>query len=105
MEIFIVMAHKLPLKRKKPDEEAEGQMTQIFRQRRRNSLAAIFALAVGRSEAAPIEGEVSSNAAALLVLLGIWALFTGLRDLRKLRHKRLVPERDYRTGDLRRPRD
>jgi hypothetical protein len=48
-------------------------------------------LLIGGVEAAPIEGEVSSNAAALLVLLGIWALLMGVRNLRGIRHKRLTP--------------
>ena len=78
---------------------------QIFRRSRRYSMATIFALSLGRSEAAPIEGEVSSNAAALLVLLGVWALFMGLRNLRALRYKRLIPQRNYRTSDLQRQRD
>ena len=53
---------------------------------------------VGQAVAAPIEGEVSSNAAALLVLLGLWALFMGLRNLRELRHKRLLPGRRFPAG-------
>jgi hypothetical protein len=50
-------------------------------------------LAVGPIHAAPIEGELGSNAAVLLVLLGLGALLMGMRNLRELRHKRLVPER------------
>jgi hypothetical protein len=46
----------------------------------------------GPAQAAPIEGEVGSNAASLLVLLGIGALLMGMRNLRELRHKRLTPE-------------
>jgi len=51
------------------------------------------ALGVGPIHAAPIEGELGSNAAVLLVLLGLGALLMGMRNLRELRHKRLVPER------------
>jgi len=51
-------------------------------------------LAVGPIHAAPIEGEFGSNAAALLVLLGLGALLMGMRNLRELRHKRLVPDRE-----------
>ncbi len=49
------------------------------------ALAMLFAQSV---PAAPIEGELSSNAAALLVVLGVWALFMGMRNVRELRHKR-----------------
>ncbi len=49
---------------------------------------------MGYAHAAPIEGELGSNAAALLVLLGLWALFMGMRNLRELRHKRLVLNRE-----------
>ena len=52
------------------------------------------ALAVGPVHAAPIEGELGSNAAVLLVLLGLGALLMGMRNLRELRHKRLVPSRE-----------
>jgi len=50
-------------------------------------------LATGSAHAAPIEGEMGSNAAVILVLLGVWALILGMRNLRELRHKRLAPER------------
>ena len=50
-------------------------------------------ISMGFAHAAPIEGELGSNAAALLVLLGVWALFMGMRNLRELRHKRLVLNR------------
>ena len=49
--------------------------------------------------AAPIEGELGSNAAALLVLLGIGALLMGLRNLRELRRKRLIPSRESSTDE------
>ena len=45
-------------------------------------------LAVNQASAAPIEGEIASNAAMLLILLGVWALFMGMRNLRELRYKR-----------------
>lgn len=48
----------------------------------------------GAAQAAPIEGENASNAAAILVLLGIWALIGGLRNLRDMRHKRVRPLRE-----------
>ena len=48
---------------------------------------------MGVAHAAPIEGELGSNAAAVLVLLGVWALIMGMRNLRELRHKRLVLNR------------
>jgi hypothetical protein len=52
------------------------------------------------AQAAPIEGEVASNAAAILVLLGIWALIGGLRNLREMRHKRVKPLRgELSDGD------
>lgn len=50
--------------------------------------------AQGVEQAAPIEGEGASNAAAILVLLGIWALIGGLRNLRDMRHKRVRPLRE-----------
>lgn len=43
--------------------------------------------------AAPIDDELGSNAAVLLVLLGVWALLMGVRNLRDLQHRRLIPER------------
>jgi hypothetical protein len=59
-------------------------------------LSPLPGLAVGHVNAAPIEGSLGSNAAALLVLLGIGALLMGMRNLRKLRHKRLTPGRSPR---------
>ena len=56
-------------------------------------------LAVSPAVAAPIEGELASNAASILVLLGLWALLMGMRNLRELRHKRLVPERRQARDD------
>ena len=53
---------------------------------------------MGYGHAAPIEGELGSNAAALLVVLGVWALFMGMRNLRELRHKRLVLNRKKKRG-------
>jgi len=53
---------------------------------------------MGYGRAAPIEGELGSNAAALLVVLGVWALFMGMRNLRELRHKRLVLNRKNRRS-------
>ena len=54
----------------------------------RSSLAIISILSTQFVQAAPIEGQLGSNAAALLVVLGVWALFMGMRNLRELRHKR-----------------
>jgi len=63
-------------------------------------LTMLAGMTVGHVNAAPIEGELASNAAALLVLLGIWALLMGMRNLRELRHKRLTPEqRPRRDAD------
>ena len=64
---------------------------------------AFTGLTVGHSHAAPIEGEIASNAAALLVVLGVWAIAMGARNLRELRYKRLVPrqhERDDPFPDI-----
>ncbi len=61
--------------------------------------AATPVAAMGHAGAAPIDGEAGSNAAALLVLLGLGALVMGLRNLRELRHKRLTPERRYPPHD------
>lgn len=54
-------------------------------------------LGTGSAMAAPIEGEIGSNLASLLVLLGVWALVMGMRNLRELRHKRLTPQRQQRS--------
>ena len=59
----------------------------------RRRYLALAGLGAGAAQGAPIDGELGSNAAALLVLLGIWALLMGLRNLREMRHKRLTPER------------
>lgn len=48
----------------------------------------------GAVQAAPVEGEIAGNAAAILVLLGIWALIGSLRNLRDVRHKRVRPLRN-----------
>jgi hypothetical protein len=45
------------------------------------------------ASATPIEGEFSLNAAALLFVLGVWALLMGLRNLRALRYRPMVPQR------------
>ncbi len=58
-------------------------------------VAALTGLTIGQTSAAPIEGETASNAAAILILLGIWALLMSLRSLRHIRHRRM-------TTDLRR---
>ena len=66
-------------------------------------LTVLPGLAIGQGHAAPIEGESGSNAAALLVLLGIWALLMGMRNLRELRHKRLVLNRDPQSTSANHP--
>ncbi|MCB1800744.1 MAG: hypothetical protein KDI82_03555 [Gammaproteobacteria bacterium] len=43
--------------------------------------------------AVPIEGDLGNHAAALLVALGVSALFLSFRNLRDLRHKRIAPPR------------
>jgi len=53
----------------------------------------LLGIPMGSAHAAPIEGELGSNAAALLVVLGVCALFMGMRNLRELRHKRLILNR------------
>jgi hypothetical protein len=62
-------------------------------------LAALPGLAVSQTQAAPVEGETASNAAALLIVLGVWAIAMGVRNLRELRYKRLVPERQQRDPE------
>lgn len=61
--------------------------------RRWHGTSALMGLFAAPLHAAPIDGELGSNAAVLLVLLGVWALFMGMRNLRQLRHRRLIPER------------
>lgn len=80
------------------------------RNRCRCWMIALPALA-SHAEAAPIAGELGSNAASLLVILGIGALLMGMRNLRQLRHKRLVTGRhrhepeETRPGDTESPTD
>lgn len=62
-------------------------------------MTALSGLAVGYADAAPIEGRIGSNAAVLLFLLGVWALLMGMRNLRWLRHKRLVTGRQRRESE------
>ena len=64
-------------------------------------LPALATIAISDAHAAPIEGEMASNAAALLIILGVWAIGMGVRNLRELRYKRLVPDRRDRQSDLR----
>jgi len=59
-----------------------------------SSMLALFTSA--EIAAAPVEGSAGSNAAAILVVLGLFALVMGLRNLRDLRHKRLTPDRPPR---------
>ena len=65
----------------------------------RSSLAIISVISTQFVQAAPIEGQLGSNAAALLVVLGVWALFMGMRNLRELRHKRPTLTRTSRAGN------
>ena len=62
-------------------------------------IAALSTLMTGSVLAAPIEGELGSNAAAVLLLLGVGALLMGVRNLRELRHKRLALHRDTPESD------
>jgi putative Mn2+ efflux pump MntP len=66
-------------------------------------LAALPGLTIGQTFAAPIEGETASNAAAILILLGVWALLMSLRSLRHIRHRRIAPamrRKAERSADL-----
>lgn len=75
------------------------------RNRYRCWMIALPSIVHGHVQAAPIEGELGSNAASLLVLLGIGALLMGMRNLRELRHKRLMPERNRHDPEGPRPED
>lgn len=68
-------------------------------------LAAAPLLGAQQAIAAPVEGEAASNVAALLVVLGVAALYLGLRDLRELRHKRVLPVAEHARRSARRSRD
>ncbi|MGB5199383.1 MAG: hypothetical protein WBN68_06580 [Sedimenticolaceae bacterium] len=71
--------------------------------RARQGLAALPGMTIGQTFAAPIEGETASNAAAILILLGVWALLMSLRNLRHIRHRRIAPDlrrTAERTADL-----
>ena len=48
--------------------------------------------------ATPVEGDFSINAAALLFVLGVWALLMGLRNLRALRYRPMIPQRRKHGG-------
>jgi hypothetical protein len=79
------------------EDKGQGFMNKIDKLRVL-PLAALPAQSV--AQATPIEGEVASNAAAILVLLGIWALIGSLRNLREMRHKRVKPLRgELSDGD------
>lgn len=56
-------------------------------------------LATSPAYADPIEGEFAMNAAAVLVVLGVWALLMGVRNLRSLRYKHSVPPRRFSQDD------
>lgn len=49
-------------------------------------------LAVGPTVAAPIDGNSATNAGALLVVFGVFAILLGVRDLRALRHKQNIAQ-------------
>ena len=53
---------------------------------------------VNQANAAPLEGDIGINAAALLVVLGVWAIIMGARNLRDLRHKRMAPDNRQRPS-------
>ena len=79
--------------------EAPGHVTTMHYADTRPWLALISLLSTQFVRAAPIEGELGSNAAALLVVLGVLALFMGMRNLRELRHKRPTLGRTSRAGN------
>ena len=49
--------------------------------------------------ATPIEGDFGINAAALLFVLGVWALLMGLRNLRALRYRPTIPQHRRREDE------
>ena len=63
------------------------------------TLAGPGGLATSPAHADPIEGELAMNAAAVLVVLGVWALLMGVRNLRSLRYKHSVPPRRFSQDD------
>lgn len=71
-----------------------------YRNRYQYWMIALPVTVAGHAQSAPIEGEAGSNAASLLVLLGIGALLMGMRNLRELRHKRLMPERHRQDHEV-----
>lgn len=57
-------------------------------------------LAVGAAQAAQTEGNFAYFVASIPVLLGVFAILLGARNLRTLRHRHAVPEErwsDHRT--------
>ena len=76
-----------------------GHTTKMHYADKRPLLAISSVLSTQFVHAAPIEGELASNAAALLVVLGVWALFMGMRNLRELRHKRPTLRHTSKGGD------
>ena len=57
------------------------------------SVALMAATLATPALASVIEGDFSTNAAALLFVLGVWALLMGLRNLRALRYRPTIPRR------------
>ena len=57
------------------------------------AIAPIASALASPALATPVEGDFSINAAALLFVLGVWALLMGLRNLRALRYRPMVPRR------------
>ncbi len=68
------------------------------RYRNRSVALAGSIVATTQANAAPLEGGFGSNAAALLVVLGVWAIIMGARNLRDLRHKRMAPDNRQRPA-------
>ena len=63
------------------------------------NLAGAGGIAATPAYADPIEGDFSMNAAAVLVVLGVWALLMGVRNLRSMRYKHTLPSRRSAPGE------
>lgn len=67
-------------------------MTQTTRNPGQTASIALMATAPATPAlASAVEGDFSVNAAALLFVLGVWALLMGLRNLRALRYRPMIP--------------
>lgn len=77
-------------------------MNEAIRQPRRNGLRALAGVWVCAPVYADSADDASGfNAAALLVVLGVWAILMGVRNLRAMRYKPMVPHQRRAPSEAR----